>query len=159
MRRKQVIFLAKFLAIFAVLHLLLYLFDLSFLQNAIASLEAGWLGLEALGDLVFVAGQPFAITPSCTGLVASFILAAVVFALKRPGWKEKIATYLIGTLTLLLINLLRVYLVLLAAIAYGVAAAEALHLASWFAMSALIIALWYYSTTRIFRIKSFDGFL
>ena len=158
-RRKQVIFLVKFLAIFAVLHLLLYLFDLSPLQESIASLEAGWLGLEASGDLVFVGGQAFAITPSCTGLVASFILAAVVFALKKPGGKEKVATYLIGTLALLLINLLRVYLVLLAAIAYGVAAAEALHVASWFVMSALIIGLWYYSTTRIFRVKSFEGFL
>ena len=159
MRRKQVIFLAKFLAIFAVLHLLLYLFDLSPLQEAIASLEAGWLGLAVSGDLVFVAGQAFAITPSCTGLVASFILIAVIFALKKPELKEKIAIAVLGSAALLLLNLLRVYLVLLAALSFGVQWAETLHFFSWFVMAALVIGIWYYGVTKVYKKKSLAGFL
>jgi exosortase/archaeosortase family protein len=159
LKKKQVLFLVKFLAIFIVLQALLFLVDISFLQAGIASLEAGWVGGQSLGSLVYLQGMPFDISPSCTGLVASFILAAVVFALKKPGLKEKAVTFVIGTIALLLVNLLRVYLVLSVASAFNLYLAEVLHIVSWFVMAGLIIALWYYATTRIYKIRDFDGFL
>lgn len=159
LRKRQLFFLAKFFAIFVFLHALLYLFPPVFMQEAVAALEADWLGLPREGHLLFVDSQAFAITASCTGLVAGFILAAIVFALKKPGLKEKTAIAVLGLAALLLANLARVYLVLLAALAYGVRWAEAMHFFSWFVMAGLVIAIWYYGASRAYKKKSLDGFL
>jgi exosortase/archaeosortase family protein len=91
--------------------------------------------------------------------VAGFILIAIIFALKKPELKDNIAIAVLGSAALLLINLLRVYLVLLAAISFGVQWAEAMHFFSWFVMAALVIGIWYYSVTRVYKKKNLDGFL
>ena len=160
MEKKQLVFLAKFFLIFFALHTVMYFLpQVSCLQDFIASFEAGLLGLPFEGDQIFIGRQAFAITASCTGLVASFILIAVIFALKQPELKEKIAIAVLGSAALLLINLLRVYLVLLAALSFGVQWAEALHFFSWFVMAGLVIGIWYYGVTKVYKKKSLAGFL
>lgn len=159
LKKKAFIFFIKFMVIFFFLHALIYFIDISWLQNSIAALTAQALNLRFEGSRIFIQEQVFEISKSCTGLISSFILSAIIFSLKKPEFKVKVITYAIGTIALLLINLFRVFVVLVAGIYYGVFMAEALHVLSWFVMSGLIIALWYYFNQRIFAIKSFEGFL
>jgi exosortase/archaeosortase family protein len=159
MDKKVIMFLAKFFAIFAVLHTLIYLVDLSWLQNSIALFEAGLLQAPVHNSLILINQNVFNISASCTGLISSFILAAVVFSLKKPEIKAKVMLFAAGSALLFLVNLLRVYLVLLSAQLYGLLAATWLHFISWFVMSALIIGIWFYLTASYMKIKSFRGFL
>lgn len=129
------------------------------LQEPIASIEAGLLGLESEGSLIFSDGGNFEISPSCTGLVSSIILAAIIFSLKKPEIKKKIGIFLAGSISLLVLNIFRIYLVILGAELFGFWIAEPLHILTWFTTTAFILVLWYYLTMRITGIKNFSGFL
>ena len=76
----KIVFLAKFFALFFILQFLVVVFDLSFMQNAIASGISELVGIEHSGKFVFVEGGAFEITPSCTGLVSAAILAEIIFS-------------------------------------------------------------------------------
>ena len=158
-RKKSVIFLLKFFLIFSVLHYLIYLIDTDFLQQFITDFASNALNLPSQGLFIYINAQPFFISKSCTGLISSFILAAIIFSLKKPEIEKKIAMYLAGTIILLIANVFRVIFVLWMGILFGIQAAELTHVISWFAMSALIIALWYYSSLKLLKIKNFSGFL
>jgi hypothetical protein len=59
MQKKQLVFLAKFFAIFIALHTLMYFLpQVSCLQGYIAALEAGLLGLPFEGELIYIGGWP-----------------------------------------------------------------------------------------------------
>ncbi|MBS3059633.1 MAG: hypothetical protein J4224_04380, partial [Candidatus Diapherotrites archaeon] len=75
------------------------------------------------------------------------------------GLKSKTATLAIGVIFLLAANYVRVYFVLLSAIAFGGRAAEAVHIITWFLTAALVIVVWYYGTKRIAKVKEFNDFL
>ena len=63
--------------------------------------------------------------------------------------KLKAGIAILGIALLFLINILRVYFVLLAGKLYGIQTAELVHTASWLAMTAIIIAIWYYLTKKL----------
>jgi exosortase/archaeosortase family protein len=91
--------------------------------------------------------------------VSSAILAAIIFSLRRPKLKKKAVMFLLGMAALLLLNLARVYIVLLAGMKYGIYAADILHILSWFAMAAFIIAIWMVATKKMARVKSYSELL
>lgn len=158
-REKALVFLVKFFAIYALLQLLIVSLPLGFLENGIALLEANALGLQAEGNIIFFDSHAFQIVPNCTGLAGISVLASIIFALRRPELKKKILLFAFGALALFPLNLLRLYLVLLAAVLFGPEMAEGLHIASWFAVSAAIILLWYWLTKRLAKAKDFSGLL
>ena len=133
--------------------------DTSFLQNSIAWLEAEALGLSSGGNKIFFNDSIFLIVPSCTGLVSSIVLGSIIFSLKKPELTKKIGIFLLGSIALILLNLVRVYFVLLAGINFGFQITELAHVISWFFVAAFIIFLWYYLTKKICKIESFDKFL
>ncbi len=153
--KKAVVFLAKFFAVFLVLQTLIFLAPLDSLENGIAETEAGLLSLERQENLVLMENGNFEIGASCTGLVSSAVLASIVFSLRKPDLKKKILVFLAGSIALLLLNLARVYIVLLSS-SQGLDFAEAVHVASWYAMAGAIIMSWFYLTKRITGIKDFS---
>ncbi len=157
--KKSLIFLVKFVAIFAFFHALLFVLDISFLQNSIASLEAKAFGLASESNRIFFDDAVFLIVPSCTGLVSTIVLGAVIFSLKKPELKKKIIIFLTGSIALMLLNLIRVYFVLWAGVNFNPKITELTHIISWFFVAFLILFLWYYLTKKICKIKSFDNFL
>lgn len=157
--KKTALFLVKFFLFFGFFHGLLFVIDLTFLQKWLASFEAGLLGLPHEGILVFVKSQAYAIVPSCTGLVSAIILGAIVFPLKKPEFKQKLGIFFAGAVVLFLVNLARVYFVLVVGIAYGVQAADLFHVFTWFVMSATIVFAWFFFTKKITGLKGFDQFL
>ncbi len=154
--KQKALFLLKFFLIFGVLQSIIVAAPLSGLNKWIAGIEASALSLENHEASVISGNASYVITNSCTGLVSGSILAAIVFSLKKPGVKKKTAVFLAGAIMLFLINLLRVYIVILGGITYGFEFAETLHVASWFAMSALIISIWYYLTKKWLGVKDFS---
>lgn len=158
-RKGAIAFLAKFFIIYGVLQALILFAPLEGMESGIASVEAGALGLEADGNRILFDSHSFEIAANCTGLMGISVLAAIALSLKKPELKKKIALVVAGSILLLAINLLRLYLVLLAAISFNAEMAEALHTLTWFAMAAAILAIWYFFTKRISGTKVFAEML
>lgn len=148
------LFLAKFFAVYLVLQSLLLATDLSFLENALASLEANWLRETVVGSKIILKTGIFYINAQCTGLVSGIILAAVVFSLKKPGWKQKVELWLLGAVVLFILNIGRVFLVLLVAQQHGFYWAEIVHEISWFSTAIFILGIWLLLSKRIAKVKS-----
>ena len=153
--RKAAFFLVKFFVIYSVLQTAILLAPLDPLKGGIASLEAGALGLESEGNKIYFKGGIAEIVANCTGLMSISVLAAIVFSLKKPAFKKKTGLFAVGAALLFPLNLLRVYFVLLAAIAFELETFETIHTATWFAMSAAILLLWYYLTKKVTKAKEF----
>ncbi|MCR4368771.1 MAG: exosortase/archaeosortase family protein [archaeon] len=152
-------FLAKFFAIFALAELLLFTLDLSIIQNFIASSIALQLGLDFAGNYIFAKGGVFVIVPSCTGLVGTSVLGAIIFSLKKPEVRQKIAIFFAGAILLIILNYFRVLFVVWLGAEFGMGLAEIAHVVSWFVASSFVIVLWYFFTKKAAGIKDFSGFL
>ena len=133
--------------------------NFQFLQEFIASTQAGILGLESLGNLVLVNGNSFQIVSSCTGLVSGSVLAAIIFSLRKPRLKLKAIIFAAGFGGLLVLNYFRVLMVLWSAREFGVDIAGAVHVVSWFATVAFVLFLWYHITKQVTGARDFSGFL
>ena len=157
--KKAVLFLVKFFAIYAVLQFLILALPLEFFETGIAGIEAAATGGKAYGNMIELHGHSFQIVPNCTGLVGISVLASIIFALRRPKIKKKIALLAVGAAILFPLNLLRVYFVLSASILFSPGIAEALHIATWFLVAGAILAIWYYLTKRIAKVKNFPELL
>lgn len=154
-----IIFLAKFFVVFFVFEWLLTFLRAEPLQDFIASSQAAFFGLKTSTNLIFVEDGIFEINSSCTGLVSSIILGAIVFSLKKPELPKKIAIFLSGALLLVFLNYFRVMAVIFVGVHYGMRAAEIVHVISWFSTTAFVIGIWYLFTKRISKVKNFAGFL
>jgi exosortase/archaeosortase family protein len=151
-----IIFLVKFFVIFFAFSYFIETIDTSFLQNFITFISASYLGLTFFENTVFMGTQTFVVTEFCTGLLSAGILATIIFSLKKPVLLNKVILFVFGTVLLLLINIPRIMLVLISA-KFGLDA-ELVHTFTWFIMSAVIIAIWYYGM-KSFGIKNFNELL
>jgi exosortase/archaeosortase family protein len=158
------LFLLKFFVIFTILSTIINLLDLTMLNSWLAYISATTStnllvgpGLFVLDNVIFLNGNKFIVTNSCTGLVSASILASVIFSLKKPEIKKKIVLLLVGTIILLFFNIPRLMLVLLSAKAGF--DAELIHIFTWYIMSGLILLIWYYGTKRFTNIDDFSELL
>ncbi len=157
-KNKMLVFLIKFFAIFFVLSNLINILDLTFLLNIITKISANYLSLQFAGNQIFVNTSVFIVTNSCTGLVSTAILAAVIFALKKPKIRQKLKLFIFGTLLLLVINVPRIILILFVA-KVGSIDPDLVHTLTWFLMSFLILIIWYFGTKSVTKIKDFSELL
>ena len=155
---KEIIFLAKFFAIFFTAEFLINTFRAPMLENFLSGSVAQILGLQSFGNLIFVTTGAFEITPSCTGLVGASILGAIIFSLKKPQIKQKISVFIAGTLLLFVLNYLRLILVVLAGKYHGLEVAEIVHVVSWFSTAIFVLLIWYEFTKKLTGVKNFSGF-
>lgn len=156
---KETFFLAKFFAIFVVLESALYAIGFETLQAAIAKSQAAIFGLHSVGNNIFVNAGIFEINPSCTGLVSGIILAAIVFSLKKPEFGKKLTVFTAGALILFTLNYFRVLVVIWTGVNFGMQAAEAVHVVSWFSTTVFVLGIWYYFTKFITGERNFQGFM
>ncbi|MCX6800993.1 MAG: archaeosortase/exosortase family protein [Candidatus Diapherotrites archaeon] len=152
---KIAVFLAKFFLLFAFFSYAIEKINLSALNTYIAGITAAIAALPFSGNEIIIPnGEKFIITNLCTGLLSGSILFSIIFSLKRPAMKKKIITFLAGLAVLLLANIPRISIVLVAA--KSGFDAELVHTTSWFLMSGLVVLLWYYGTKKIAGIKNFN---
>jgi len=159
LENKTVIFLLKFGIIFSVLHFLVWTIPTGFLQNLIAVFQAGLFNLPVKDNLILLGEQKILINPSCTGLVSSSIIAAIIFSLSKPKIKEKIKIFLLAGTVMFLLNLLRIYFVLWFGLNFGAELVGLMHEISWMTTAIFIIGLWYYFTKKITKIEEFNELL
>ncbi|MDO8625499.1 MAG: exosortase/archaeosortase family protein [Candidatus Diapherotrites archaeon] len=152
-------FLVLFLVLYAVLQFLLVAAPLGFLERFLAELVSSLLGLSTFRNAVFVGNDTFTIDNQCTGLASAIVLASVVFALRKPDLKRKIAMVVGGGVVLFLLNIPRLLLVLWSAKAFGIGVAQTVHVASWFLTTAFILGAWYVLATKASGVKSLDELL
>lgn len=152
--KKIIVFLAKFFAIFIILETLINLIDLSLLTNLLASVIAPLFNLPYLKNVIFTDSSHFVISNSCTGLVSLAILIAITLPLKAMELKKRIGIIVIGAIFLLLLNIPRIALVILASM--NGFNAELVHELTWFLMSVLILIIWYYGIKLIQKEKDFS---
>ena len=156
-QKQLLLFAVKFFSIFVVLNVLIELADLSFLTGWLASVVGWILGVATASNILLINSSQFVVTNSCTGLVSASILASIVFALRLPSLKKKIGVFVLGLVVLMLINVPRVALVVLAAKrGFDV---ELVHELTWGLMSAIVLLIWYYGTKKITRVKEFSELL
>ena len=103
-KKKAILFLIKFFVIYAVLQFLIFVLPIGFIENGIAGIEASAIGARAEGNVIELddatTTHSFQIVPNCTGLVGISVLAAIIFALRKPKLKKKLALLCIGALIL-----------------------------------------------------------
>jgi len=157
--KKTLMFLVKFTVIFSALHFLVWIVPTGFLQNWIAALEAGLTGLQVQGNLISLGEHKIMINPSCTGLVSSSIIAAIIFSLRKPEIKKKIQIFLLAAIVMFFLNLIRIYFVLLAGMQFGGEWIGIMHEASWLMTAVFIVGLWYYFTKKITKVEEFNELL
>ncbi len=150
-------FLIKFFAIFAILHLIIWTMNLGFLENGLAELTGKTNGLSVEGNRVYLnEGEFFVINPSCTGLVSVSIIAAIVFSLRKPKIEKKVLIFLFSAIIMFFLNILRLYGVMFFGKNFGLSAGELFHEVSWISTAAFILILWYYFTKKITKTNKFN---
>lgn len=149
------LFVIKFFAIFSIIGTAINYVNLEWFTSAIAFFEAKMFSLPYTENLLLLNGQIYEINNSCTGLLSATILAGIVFALKKPDFKNKLKIFLTGAILLIPINLARIAGVLLVGINFGTNAAEIMHVISWFFTTGIILLLWYKLTAKKLGKKGF----
>ena len=153
--KKAVLFLVKFGIIFGILHYLLLVGNILFFQEWLAKTIGNLLQLNVQNEVISLGIYSLVVSPSCTGLVSSIILAGIVFSLKKPELKTKFKIVLLSAIVFLIVNFFRVFLVVWTAKMLGFQYAEALHQLTWFAMSGIILVLWYGWMKKTVGIRNF----
>ncbi|MFH0954997.1 MAG: exosortase/archaeosortase family protein [Candidatus Micrarchaeota archaeon] len=148
------LFLAKFFLVYFLLQFLIVIADFSRLNDSLASFEAGLLNLPFAQNQILVPSGVFQIDNQCTGLASAAILAAVIFAVKKPDLKTKLKLWIACGFVLFVLNLLRLYVVLWMGKHYGIATADIVHTASWISTAVLILAVWYFLTKKIAKVRN-----
>lgn len=153
--KKEIFFTTKFFIIFFALQFIILTIPLAPLENFIAKTEADAMQLNSFENKIFFDSQSFEITANCTGLLSGAILAAVIFAVKKPGLKKKIAIAIVGGIILFLLNFPRIFFVLAVGKQFGEQTAELLHEITWFTTALLVLIVWFFGMKKIARIKNF----
>jgi len=158
--RRVSFFLVKFSAIFLLLHAVIWIADLSYLENYLAGIEAKASSLNSEQNKIFIEEEhALAINASCTGLISISILAGIVFAFRKPELKKKLLIFVPSALLLFFLNTGRLFLVVQTAKVYGLQAGEIVHEISWIATAVFIILLWHYFTLKATKSKKFNELL
>jgi exosortase/archaeosortase family protein len=142
--RLELLYLLKFLVIFAMLYALIKVLPLSPLLTLIASFEAQTLAqfgvaAVALGQTVYTANASFLVAPECSGLVMGAMLAALVFSTNVPHRLRVLAIFVPA---LFLFNLVRLAVTVYSGAIYGQQVLEIVHSGLWFVDAAVVFLIW-----------------
>lgn len=138
-------FFVKFIAAFFLLYALLYVFDLRFLTNFIASVQSQALALTGFpnsldGSVISIPGRAvFEVVRECTGLVMIFMLAALLYATRT---KSSLYYFAIFAPLLFVFNVVRLFATFYVGASLGIQAMEVAHVLLWFVDAAAVFFLW-----------------
>ncbi|MFH1752427.1 MAG: exosortase/archaeosortase family protein [archaeon] len=145
--KKDYSFALKFLVIFAVLYLIVFLADTKGIENNLAELEGQLTGVNVQGNQLNVNGNNLEINYSCTGLFSTILIIALVFSLRKPEIDKKLYIIVVSVIVLMLFNVLRVFMVIETA-KNDFSLASNVHVIGWFISTLLVLGLWYYLTKK-----------
>ncbi len=90
--------------------------------------------------------------PACTAASAYLLLALLVLTTELK-LKKSIKTFLLGSLLILIANIIRIDILIITLIEYGSKAFETVHLFFWKILSTIYVVLLWIFLTKYFKIK------
>lgn len=146
-------FILKFFLIFFIIEFIVLNINIYFFNSFLAFINGSYLGLFVQGNVILLNNTKFVIDNSCTGLVSVAMLVGLTLPLKVL-LKKKLNFLFFGALLLLVINFFRIFfLLILARIGFD---ADLIHTLTWFVMSGIVIAMWYFFIKIILKAKNFS---
>tara|TARA_Y100000310_G_scaffold130047_1_gene129215 strand:+ start:235 stop:762 length:528 start_codon:yes stop_codon:yes gene_type:complete len=90
---------------------------------------------------------------ACSAGVAYYLLALLILLTKGIKWGLRLKMFLIGSLMIFFVNLVRVLILIIVLVEYGVYYFEAIHLFFWDVVaSVLVVGIWVFLTEK-YKIK------
>ena len=105
-------------------------------------------------DVMVINGIPFSFIEACIATSAYYLIILLVLLTKEITLKQRIKLIFIGSLLILLMNLLRIFILIFVTVNYGFYWFEIIHLAFWKFVSGIYIALVWILLVRYYKIKS-----
>ena len=136
-------FIFRFIFIFVGMELLLYWFPPIGYQTWIATQIGNLLHVSVDQTFLGVEGSFFEISAFCSGFTTFALFAGLVLGFNVPSVERKIRLLISGGLFIFALNFIRIYFVVWIGKMYSIGAAEAVHVLSWFVLSALVMGLWF----------------
>ncbi|MDO8428351.1 MAG: hypothetical protein Q7S92_04000 [Candidatus Diapherotrites archaeon] len=150
----KLIFLIRFVLIFGAVNAIIYFLDWNFFNQWIAQIIGNLLGLNIIeGNTFIIQGREIVIANYCNGLTSIGILIGLVLGFSKPSNKSKGKMILVGSIFLLVVNLMRVILVVVSGLVFGISVLEFVHLFSWVILAGVILGFWYWSLKKIGKIE------
>lgn len=106
------------------------------------------------GNLLIINGFTLKFIPACTAASAYLLLTLLTVLTKGINLKKSILMWTTGSLSILIANLIRIDILIIALIKYGFPLFETLHLFFWKLVSIVYVALVWIFLTYKFNIKT-----
>lgn len=108
----------------------------------------------ALKENLFIIGKStFEFIPACNANLAYLLLALLILLTKNINFKKGIKLFVIGSLLILIANVLRMNILVIAEIEFGSEAYETLHMFFWKVLSTIYVAFVWIFLVYKYRIK------
>lgn len=104
--------------------------------------------------LLIVNGTTLEFVKACVATSAYYLLALLILTTKGISLKKSIKMFIIGSLLIYLMNVLRITLLILVVINLGVDWFDTIHMTFWLIISSIYVFLVWIFLTRAYKIKT-----
>lgn len=105
-------------------------------------------------DSILLNGYTLIFTPACIAVSAYYLMLLLVLTTKDINFKERIYCFLSGSFLILLMNLIRILILSILVINYNKVWFDLIHMAFWYFVSGIYVALVWILLVYLFKIKS-----
>lgn len=142
------------LAVLIPYNLLLYIFKpLTLYINYVLLYIVGYNPIISF-DSILVGKTTLIFAPACIAVSAYYLLLLLVLFTKCIVFKKRIYCFLLGSLLILILNVIRIFILSLLVINYHQEWFELIHMLFWYAVSGVYVALIWIFLVHKFKIKS-----
>ncbi len=112
------------------------------------------VGFIFSSKILIVNGIEFEFVKACIATSAYYLLALLILATKDIGLKKSLKMFLLGSLLIFIMNILRVILLIIVVMNLGVDWFDAVHLTFWYVVSSVYVFLVWIFLIRLYKIKN-----
>jgi len=144
-----------------IIFLVFLLYDHSYLLFSQLTKYLGYLSLNLFGygvnlinNNLIVNNQTFALISACIALPAYYLLFFLILITKDIKSKDSVKIFLVGSLLILLMNVIRIDLLIMSFIHLGKNFFDSIHLIFWKFVSGIYVALVWIFLSKKYKIKN-----
>jgi len=105
-------------------------------------------------DTVIMGETIVTFIPACIAASAYYLLFILILLTKDLSFKTALKLFIYGSLLILAMNIIRIYIAILVLLKLGVNYFDAIHLFFWYGISSLYVALVWIFLTKVLKIKT-----
>ena len=106
------------------------------------------------GGILMVGGTQIQFVEACMATTAYYLLALLILTTKDIGLKKSIKMFLIGSLLIFTMNLLRITLLVMVVVNMGLDWFNAIHMIFWYIVSTFYVLLVWIFLIRFYKVKN-----